>query len=192
MDDEKVYEEIEDLQRRVAGADAPQKKKRKRGGIIPALLNIVGTLILLSVLVSCLPVAIPKLMGYGVYNVVSGSMAPEIPVGSAVYVKETPPEEIAEGEVIAFWSGDSVVVHRVVKNQVVEGEFTTKGDANAGEDLNSVAYSDLIGRVTNHFPVIGSLMVLYTGNVGKVYVICFAVCGLMMNLLAGRIRESRR
>lgn len=121
----------------------------KGGNLVPALCSLAGTLILLSVIASCLPVTVPRLMGYEIYNVVSGSMEPEIPIGSILYVEKIPPEEIREDDVIAFWSNDSVIAHRVVKNKIVEGTFTTKGDANAEEDMNDVEYGALIGRVSS-------------------------------------------
>jgi len=78
----------------------------KGGNLVPALCSLAGTLILLSVIASCLPVTVPRLMGYEIYNVVSGSMEPEIPIGSILYVEKIPPEEIREDDVIAFWSND--------------------------------------------------------------------------------------
>lgn len=168
------------------------KNKRKGGKLIPALCNLTGALILAAAVGSCLPLSIPRFLGYEIYNVVSGSMEPEIPVGSAVYVKAADPESIGPDEVIAFQGGDSVVIHRVVKNNAVEGRFTTKGDANAEEDVNAVDYAALVGRVTAHYPMLGELMTLYTGKVGKAYLVCFAACGAMLNILAGRMRERRR
>jgi len=166
--------------------------QRKKGGKwIPALCNLMGMLILIVTIGACLPIAIPNLMGYTIYNVVSGSMEPEIPVGSVIYVRYVPPETIEEGEVIAFESAGGVIVHRVVRNQMVEGKFTTKGDANAGEDLNTVSYGAVIGRVAAHFPMLGGWMELLTSSVVKFYVILFAACGAMLNLLGSRIRERR-
>ena len=129
-------------------------------------------------------------MGYGVYNIVSGSMEPEIPIGSAIYVQSAAPESIQEGDVIAFQSGESVVAHRVVRNQTVEGTFKTKGDANAEEDMNDVDYAALIGRVVAHYPLLGQMLALYTSTVGKAYAACFAACGAMLNMLAGRLRAA--
>lgn len=168
---------------------APQKK---RGGFLPALCNVLGALILLSVLLAVVPVTVPRLLGYQLYHVLSGSMEPEIPVGSLLYVSPAPAEEIREGEIIAFSEAGSVITHRVVKNRLVEGEFVTKGDANAGEDLNAVPYQRLIGRVVCHIPVLGEMMSLLTSGIGKAYAVCYAACGVMLNLLAGRIRENRR
>lgn len=169
-----------------------QRSARKGGGFIPALCNILGTLILLSVIGASLAITLPRFMDYQVYNVVSGSMEPEIPVGSVIYVTAATPDEIQAGEIIAFTSGDSVIAHRVVENHVVEGTFTTKGDANAENDMNDVKYAALIGRVRAHYPVLGGVMALYTSKIGKAYIICFAACGAMFNILASRIRARRR
>ena len=66
------------------------------------------------------------------------------------------------------------------------------GDANAEEDMRPVDYTELVGRVAAHYPLLGGLMALYTSNIGKAYVICFAACGVMFNLLAGKIRGQKR
>ncbi len=170
----------------------PSRKRKKGGGLLPAFCNTAGTLMLLAVIGASLAVTAPRFAGYGIYEVVSASMEPEIPVHSVIYVKETPPEEIAAGDIIAFESGESVITHRVVKNHVVEGSFTTKGDANAREDMQDVPYLSLIGKVVRHYPFLGGMMTLYTSKIGKAYVICFAACGAMFNILAGRIRARRR
>ncbi len=170
-----------------------EERKLKAGGgkWIPALCNIIGILMILAVVVSCLPVTVAHIKGNEVYNVVSGSMEPLIPVGSLVYVEPVRPEEIIADDVIAFRSGNSVIVHRVVENKAEDREFVTKGDANAAEDIRAAAYSDLIGRVFGHIPVLGSLLVLYTSTMGKVCAICFAGCGALLNILAGRLRERK-
>ena len=150
------------------------QRKAKGGKLVPALCNVVGTFILLSVIGTCLPVTVPQFMGYEVYNVVSGSMEPEIPVGSVVYVKGVEPETVEEDDIIAFQSEDSIITHRGVK-----------------EDMNDVPYGALVGKVEAHYPLLGGMLVLYTSNVGKIYAVCFAACGAMLNLLAGRLRERR-
>ena len=160
-----------------------QRSRAKGGGFVPALCNVIGTLILLAVIAASLAITVPRFMGYGIYNIVSGSMEPEIPVGSVIYVEEVKPEDVQAKEIIAFQSDESVIAHRVVENKMVEGEFTTKGDANAEEDMQPVA---------RHYPMLGVMMEIYTSKVGKAYVICFAACGAMFNVLAGRIRARRR
>lgn len=159
---------------------------------VPVLCNIAGTLILLVIVLTCLPVTLPRFMGYEVYHVVSGSMEPGIPVGSIVYVEAVEPQDVQTGDVIAFYRGNSVVVHRVVSNDLPQEEFATKGDANEEEDLDAVSYHSLIGRVAYHYPKLGRIMFFYTSLSGKICVICFAAFGVVLNLLAGQLRSGQR
>ncbi len=165
--------------------------KRKGGKFIPALCRILGTVILLFVIAVSLPLSLPRFLGCEVYHVVSGSMAPAIPVGSVIYVKAVPPEDVVPDDVIAFRSEGSVVAHRVVENLFVEGMYVTKGDANGKEDFTRVSYHDLVGVVFFHVPVVGRLMALYASGVGKLYLLFLGACGVMFHLLAGRIRVHR-
>ena len=169
-----------------------KEEKKKGGGILPAVCNILGTLILFSVILLCIPVTLPKLFGYQIYDVVSGSMEPEIPVDSVVYVKETLPEEIKGGDVAAFRSSGSVIIHRIVEKRIVEGQFITKGDANTQVDIEKIPYDAMIGVVTFHIPFLGVVMTVLTSNVGKAYLICYAASGAMFYMLAGRLKEERK
>ena len=99
-------------------------------------------------------------------------MEPAIPIGSVIYVKPTEPSELKKGDIIAFQSGDSVVMHRVVTNKVVEGKITTKGDANDSEDLMEVPYSNLIGIVARHVPILGQVLILFGSSFGRICMIC--------------------
>ena len=38
--------------------------KKKGGKVLPAFLNIIGTLILVGVIAACLPVTVPRFFGY--------------------------------------------------------------------------------------------------------------------------------
>ena len=166
---------------------------RKKAGLliyVPALCSVIGTLMLLVVIAATVPLTVPNFMGYEIFNVVSGSMEPTIPVGSIIYVKEIDPVDVESGDIIAFESGDSVIMHRVVDNKRVEGAFTTKGDANNGEDMNDVPYDSLVGIVVKHVPILGQLLILFGSTFGRVCMICFAACGALLNILGGRFRDA--
>lgn len=170
------------------GGSAPQK-----GGMlvyVPAFCSLIGTLMLLVVIALAIPLTVPNYLGYQVYNVVSGSMEPAIPIGSVIYVKAIDPVEIKKGDVIAFRGGDSVIMHRVVDNKMVEGTFTTKGDANEGQDMNEVPYANLVGIVVRHIPILGQLLILFGSSFGRLCMICFAACGALLNVLGGRYRDT--
>lgn len=163
--------------------------KRRPHRAAAVVCRILGTVILLAVLAICLPLSVPKLLGYQVYDVVSGSMDPAIPVHSVVLVQPAAPEELQPGEIVAYRSGSSVVIHRLVENHIVEGEIVTKGDANAEPDPLKVEYAGVLGTVTAHIPFIG----IYAGALntlpGKLYAFGFIVAAAMLYLLAHDLSE---
>lgn len=162
----------------------------KKGGMfIPALCNVIGTLILIAVIATSIPLAVPALLGYEIYNVTSGSMEPTLPVGSVIYVKPVEPETVQSGDIIAYYVDAVVVTHRVVENRFVEGEFVTKGDANEMEDFTNTHYRDLIGVVMYHFPFLGDYLMIYSNPITKIYLMVLAFCGVMFNILAGQMRR---
>ena len=166
-----------------------KRKQQKRDKYLPALCNVTGVFLVLLVFVLFLPVTAPQLVGYEVFNVVSGSMEPNIPVDSVIYVKGIEPEDVEVDDVIAFYENRSVVAHRVLVNRQTMGEFVTKGDANETEDLNPIPYDALIGRVELHLPFLGKAMAMYSSNVGKIYLMLTFACGVMLNVLADRLRD---
>lgn len=159
----------------------------KRPSWLPGFCRVAGIAILVTVIGLCLPITAPRIAGYEVYEVVSGSMEPEIPVGSVLYVKATDPAQIAEDEIIAYHNVDDVVAHRVVQNRVAMGEFVTKGDANNVEDREPVPYDAVVGRVEMHLPYLGMFMALYATTIGKIYLLLTAGCGLMLCMLSDRL-----
>jgi sortase B len=152
---------------------------------------MLGTLFIVAVFALTLPLTIPRLMGYQVFSVISGSMEPAIPVGSVIYVREADASEVQVDEIIAFYDEGSVVAHRVVANRTSLGEFVTKGDANNTEDLFPIPYDALIGVVALHVPYVGRAMAIYASDVGKVYLMLTLACGVMLNILADRLRRNR-
>ena len=169
-----------------------KKKKTKGGKIVPALCNIAGTFLILAVLAIALITVLPQAFGMEVYNITSGSMEPVIPVGSIVFVRPVSSEEVSSietDEVIAYKDGGTVIVHRVVRNNVVEGEIIAKGDSNEDTDILPVPYANVIGRVERHYPVLGDVMVISTTTAGKINLFIFALCGALLNILAGRLRN---
>ncbi|MBO4888165.1 MAG: signal peptidase I [Firmicutes bacterium] len=173
----------------IKNSNTPKAKGRK---FIPALCNVLGVAILLFTIVISLPLALPRFLGYDVYNVVSGSMQPAIPIGSVIYVQPYDPVKIKTDDVIAFYVENTVIVHRVMENKHLEGVFITKGDANPVEDLSDVPYHDVIGKVVFHVPYVGDFLSIFSTTTGKVYVLLFAMCGILFNILAGRLRNRSR
>jgi len=107
------------------------------------LANVLGLLILIAVVVPFLIFAVPQTVGADhSYVVTSGSMEPNISLGSAVIVKQVPTERIQVNDVITFQSGDDprTTTHRVIEVTEQDGQraFRTKGDANEDPDQSLV------------------------------------------------------
>ena len=169
----------------------PERSSGKRSRkSIPALCRFIGTFILIAVIAAFLPLTLPRAIGWEAYEVVSGSMEPEIPVGSMIYAKAAGPEEIGEGDIIVFQKNGAVITHRVVRDCPEEKEFITKGDANQGEDMTPTPYGSLIGKVVFHIPYAGVLMTMLSGTTGKIYAVLFAVCGVLLRMVGGILEKQ--
>ena len=180
------------------GLESVNKKKKDRkktGRNVPAVLcSSLGTLLLVLLIAACVPLTVPRMLGYALYTVVSGSMEPAIPTGSLVYVEHVAPEDIEEGDVIAFYDAvdvASVITHRVVTNSTVMGEFVTKGDANEANDMRPIPYSYLIGRVRMSVPELGALAQIFTSNAGKLAAASALGLCVVLHLLAALLRKKQ-
>lgn len=161
---------------------------RKAAG---AILSITGVLLLLLIAAACLAMAVPRAFGWEPYTVVSGSMEPSIHVGSMAYVVRTDPDLINDGEIIAFFDDlGNTVVHRAVRNRMVEGEIVTKGDANDANDMKPVPWNRVIGRVGVVVPYLGTWSAAMTGMSGKLWTICVAIGGAVLNMAGSRLRKG--
>lgn len=168
-----------------------KKYKKSRAA---AVCGASGTILLVALVVFCLPLTLPRVFGYHIYSVISGSMEPAIPVGSMVYIKNEAPEDMKKDDVIAFYGAkdsNAIITHRVVENRVVMGEFITKGDANQTEDMNPVPYSNFIGRVTLSIPKAGYAAQIFTSTTGKTAAVAVIAAALLLELAASAIEKRR-
>ncbi len=165
-----------------------RNRKQRREKFLVRLAKILGTGVFICTILLLLPIALPRMMGYSTYNVVSGSMEPEIPVGSIILVKPVDCLELKEGDIIAFNRENIVVCHRVVDNNTFEGKLSTKGDANDTEDFGILTYSDVIGLVEHHYPVLGSIGAYVSTASGKLLIVELLVVAVLMHIVADRIK----
>lgn len=166
-----------------------RKKKQKRNPVAVAC-STIGTILLIILVLVCIPLTIPRMIGYNIYTVVSGSMEPAIPTGSLVYINNMAPEEVQKDDVIAFYGatdGSSIITHRVVTNSTIMGEFITKGDANEENDMNPIPYSHFIGKVVLSVPKVGGLAQTFTSMTGKIAAASMIVLAIVLHLIAAAV-----
>lgn len=129
--------------------------------------NRISTLLLCILFLLIAPLQLPKLWGWQMFSILTGSMEPAIPTGSVIYVKPADIEDIQEGDIITFRLGSGKVntaTHRVV--EVLEDGVKTKGDANANVDATIVDEKRLLGRVVYTLPFCGYFLMLLGTPIG--------------------------
>lgn len=134
-------------------------------------------LIILAILAAAL--LLPRIAGYQGMAVLTGSMEPNYPVGSLIYVKEVDPGQLALGDVITYrLNGSTVVTHRIVEIDEANQQITTKGDANEANDGQPIPYSDIVGRADFNIPYLGFIAIYSKTPVGIA-----AVCGVLVAII---------
>ena len=160
---------------------------------MPAICSALGTLILVVIIILCIPMSLPRLFGYGIYTVISGSMEPAIPTGSLVYVDRSQADSAEVGDVVAYYgSGNdvgTVITHRVVAIDE-EDKLVTKGDANNTEDLIPVSRFNVIGKVVFHIPAIGWLASFVSTLAGKFAVGLAVIAAMIFYVVAAILRPQ--
>ena len=133
-------------------------------------------------------VSIPAVFGYTPLIVASGSMEPNYKVGSVLYYKEVDVRDIKVNDVITFMTvTDSNVTHRV--DEIVEGGFVTKGDANLSPDAEVVTFDKVKGKVLDfNIPIVG----YYIGFVNKnLYLVGVVVIILLSEFLLENVKNFK-
>ena len=124
---------------------------------IKKVWSIVSTVLVVIVVLTAIFLMGSRVVGYRVFNIVSGSMEPEYSVGDLIYVKAVDPEAVEVGDVITFVLNEDLVVatHRVVRIDAEKQRFYTKGDANETEDGAPVHFKNVIGIPQFSVPGLG-------------------------------------
>ncbi|MBR0136793.1 MAG: signal peptidase I [Erysipelotrichaceae bacterium] len=164
-----------------------EKKKRNTAAF---LLRLLGVVILIGIITVMIPLNVPVMFGYQVFDVVSPSMEPSIPVGSLVIVKPAEATGIIEGDIVAYESSGVIIVHRVTHNNTFEGVLSTKGDSNPTEDLHRVAYRDVIGVVAVHLPLLGKVGMFVSSASGKLFFAELILLAAVLFLIGNRLKEK--
>lgn len=119
--------------------------------------DILSGALVAVVVLAAVSLVLLRIMGYQVFNVISGSMEPTYSVGDLIYVKSVDPDAVKVGDPITFVLNENLVVatHRVIRIDAENRHFYTKGDANETADAAPVHFNNLIGIPTLSIPKLG-------------------------------------
>lgn len=94
---------------------------------------------------------------FGAYVIATDSMTGELNKGDVAIYEQYEDQFIQKGQVIAFEKDGSVVVHRVVNIEIINGitRYYTKGDVNEDRDAGFITGGQIIGLVDHKLPFLG-------------------------------------
>ena len=167
---------------------APASRRPKTGR---RMLGVIGNVLMVLVVVACLSLVIPRFFGYDAYVVVSGSMEPNIPVGSLVYSHKEDPASLQTGDVIVFIDparGTTPITHRIVENNTAARTVITKGDANEHQDVDPASYENILGKVKFHVPRVGFIAAMLISSLGKIITVLLLVEAWLLIEISRRSR----
>jgi signal peptidase I len=164
------------------------KTFKKWAGRISSII-IYGLLICMVVTVIAAKIngGTPKVFGYEIMTVLSGSMEPSIKTGSIIAVKPiSNSSALQKGDVITFKASDNpntLITHRIVEVERVNDsfQFITKGDNNDTKDRAPVINKNIVGEYSGFtLPFVGKILAFIQSNNGAIFLLI--VPGVLMIL----------
>lgn len=161
------------------------KKKNKKALWRRLALVLIGVLLGLNIYFAnargFMRNQMPMPFGYGIANVLSGSMEPTFSKGTLLLVKEAADAEV--GDIVVYQSGQELVVHRVI---AAEGStIITQGDANNAADA-PFDRSEIKGKVVGWIPYLGTVVSILKTPTGVVLIL---ICAFF--IVEGSFRKQR-
>ena len=162
-----------------------------------SLWQLLGSLLLtfsaVVGVIAIVAVAVCAIFGLRPVVVISGSMEPELPVGSMVFYRTVPAKDVAVGDIVTVPRSDGaagLITHRVKQATTKDGVTTLrlKGDANATEDpLPYVVTS--VGEFVGRIPLAGTIALAARTPLGIAAVATY-VAALIAVIVFGRRRPQ--
>lgn len=159
--------------------------------------NIVTTVLVTLVVLIAIALVGVRLVGIQAYVVLSGSMEPEYPTGSLLYVRSVDTNELEVGDVITFMIDDkgTLATHRIIEILPDEEDptvlrFRTKGDNNDIEDGTPVHYLNVVGTPVFNIPKLGYVANFIQNPPGMYIAIGAAVILLILVFMPDMFKEE--
>ena len=142
-------------------------------------------------------VILPRATHGTALTVWTGSMTPEISVGSIVVVRPVDPSTLRVGDVATYQVAPdqrAFITHRIidVNHTTSPVQFTFKGDANPGPDVNPVPAGAIRGKVWFHVPYLGAIRDALHGKGGISLVAMLVLAGYAMTQLSGAFKDRKK
>ncbi len=153
-----------------------KSKVRKVINIITSVILVLLIAIVVFVFIARISGESPSIFGYHVFRVTSSSMEPTLMVNDVILVKETPANEIKNGDIVTYLSEQGqlkgeMITHRVIEepyNTNGEYYYQTQGDAKGATPDPIISYSQIEGKYVRTLPVIDKLYTFFLSPGGLI------------------------
>ena len=147
-------EKIREIKNAEAGTSEDNADENDRSNsianIIASVLVIASLAFVIYVMVYSAQGKAVNVFGHSILKVVTGSMEPTLRVDDYIIIRKTDPSELAEGDIISFYSDQSDIRGKLVTHRIVgvdeDGRFITRGDANPTEDSTHADPDKIAGK----------------------------------------------
>lgn len=141
---------------------------------------------------------------YQLFVVESGSMKPNIDIGSVLLVQ--PPSQVKKiaaplptpvfhrGDIVTYLSGNNPITHRVVGVEESGNQFTyqTKGDANRTPDQGKVSEKQILGKIILTIPYLGHAVNFAKTQMGYIFLIVVPITLIIYSEILAISSEIRK
>lgn len=174
------------------------RQKRRSGGLLDLLLNVILIFALILTAISAYVSfvsksgnGVPSIFGFSFHSIQTDSMYPELKSGDLLIdTSVSDPSELRSGDIITYWTvinGERVLnTHRIVS--VYDGGgfciFETMGDNNTAVDSLTVHESEIVGTYKARIGGVGKIFDFLQTSTGFFILIIIAA----MLLFASGIR----
>jgi signal peptidase len=153
---------------------------------------VAGILLMVGVLL-----VVPRVTNGAALTVLTGSMTPDIPVGSVVVIRPVDPGTLRVGDVATYQVSpgkDVYITHRIVKvdDSTTPATFRFKGDANRGPDTDPVPGTAIRGKVWFHVAYLGAVRDSLQGRAGLGLLAMLVLGAYAVAQVVSALRERRQ
>lgn len=149
---------------------------RKIVNILTTVLLVVLVAVVIFIFAVRLTGNSPSIFGYHVFRVSSGSMEPELHIGDVILVKETPVEEIFEGDTITYKGDEGDFTDKMITHQVIEKPheengiwyLRTKGIVEGAYPDPEITYGQVQGKFVSKLTFMNSIYSFFLSPVGLI------------------------
>ena len=120
--------------------------------ISSAILTVIVVIIMVGTVM-----LVSNQFRYGALVIATDSMTGELNKGDIVFFERYEEQPIVKGQVIVFEKSNSMIVHRVIDIEIINGvaRYYTKGDANEDRDAGFITDADIVGVTDLKLPYFG-------------------------------------